>query len=1005
MSVIVRTKDRPQLLALALDSVVAQSHRPIELVVVNDGGEEVAELLESRLEALDGLRYVAHDAPHGRSAAANAGLQLATGDLLLFLDDDDEIDADHLAALVAALRANPGVAAAYAGVRLVADDGESLGELNRPFSYPRLVKGNYIPIHGVLFSRSLLDQGVRFDESLAVYEDWDFWLQVAQHTALFHVDRISASYRQGGGSGVGLGCSAADLHRHRARVLEKWLGHWSGEVIDLAFEDADREAREHVDGLERVNGDLARIRGELEQRCADHSAHISDLSTHLKNTEKAREAGVERFRSLAQAAAERGRSLTAECLRQMHESARRGALIEGYRQRVAEEVAWRRESEAELQRQLAESDAAIAGLRGEMARLETQIGALSGVLEAMRRSTSWRVSAPLRWVRRLLSGSPVGPVEYTTTAVSEAVEAEPPAPASAAAPPAPPVIEEPMVGPPQIDYPHWNRLFDTLDGVDLEVIRRRIDGYEYRPLISVLMPTYNSPERFLRQAIDSVRQQIYPHWELCIADDASTSPRVRAVLEEAVAADSRIKVCFREENGPICAASNRALALAEGEFVALLDHDDELPSHALYCVVEELHKHRDAQVIYSDEDKIDEEGRRSSPCFKPDWSPDLLLSHNMISRFGVYRTATVHAVGGFREGYQGAQDWDLALRVVEQAGDRQVRHLRRVLYHRRSVPGSTAGDLGTEAKPHAATSARRAIQDHLERRGVAARAEDSPLLPGTPRVRYSLPAQAGAISLIYLVEEGDAGWQGRLERLLEGLDGVSPEVVVAGVEGIPGDAARVAVGRGTSPAQTLNRAVARASGELLCFLSSRLEPLDGEWLTELASHAARPELGAVGARLLAADGRLRHAGTVFGIGDGVGYPHAGFSADHSGYCDRAMLIQNFLAVSGECLAVRRSAFEEVDGFDESEVSHCLHFVELCLRLVDRGYRNLWTPFAQLRAVVEVELEGGAQRADEIERLRARWSGPFRYDPYSHPAVILGGESPGLSWSPGVPPLY
>ncbi|HEY0094304.1 MAG TPA: glycosyltransferase, partial [Archangium sp.] len=262
-------------------------------------------------------------------------------------------------------------------------------------------------------------------------------------------------------------------------------------------------------------------------------------------------------------------------------------------------------------------------------------------------------------------------------------------------------------------YESWVQQYDTLDDADRAAIRHRLTGLPYQPLVSVVMPTYETSAPLLRQALDSVRRQLYPNWELCIADDASRSPHVRAILEEYAREDSRIRFVVRPRNGHISAASNSAIELVRGEFIALLDHDDELPEHALYHVIEELNAHPEADIVYSDEDKLDMQGRRFDAYFKPDWNLELFRSQNLISHLGVYRTSLVRAVGGFREGYEGSQDYDLALRVVERIPAAHIRHIPRVLYHWRAIPGSTALNVGE--KDYAGRAARRALEEHYAR--------------------------------------------------------------------------------------------------------------------------------------------------------------------------------------------------------------------------------------------------------------------------------------------------
>ena len=294
------------------------------------------------------------------------------------------------------------------------------------------------------------------------------------------------------------------------------------------------------------------------------------------------------------------------------------------------------------------------------------------------------------------------------------------------------------------EYRDWVRQYDTHDASSLRKLAERVARLPSRPLISVLLPTYNSPEKWLRRALDTVIGQAYPEWELCIADDASGKAHVRRVLEEYAARDPRIRVMFRGRNGHISAASNSALELARGEYVALLDHDDELSPNALLEVAEAICRHPQWKLIYSDEDKIDERGRRFDPYFKPDWNYDLFLGQNCISHLGVYRTDLVRSVGGFREGFEGSQDWDLALRVAERLRVDEIGHIPKVLYHWRAIAGSTAA--GLHQKNYALEAGRRAVAEHLRRVGL--KAEVSELTIGHLRITHELPAPAPLVSLI-----------------------------------------------------------------------------------------------------------------------------------------------------------------------------------------------------------------------------------------------------------------
>jgi glycosyltransferase involved in cell wall biosynthesis len=293
-------------------------------------------------------------------------------------------------------------------------------------------------------------------------------------------------------------------------------------------------------------------------------------------------------------------------------------------------------------------------------------------------------------------------------------------------------------------YRRWLRKWDVLDAPARAAIGRHVAAMADPPLFSIITPVYDPPEQWLRRCIESVRSQLYPHWELCLADDLSRAPHVRAVLEEYRLLDSRIKVCYRSENGHISAASNSALALATGQFCILLDHDDELTEQALYLAAAVLQTNPELDLLYSDEDKIDEKGRRFGPYFKPDWNPQLLTGQNMVSHMGVYRTALLREVGGFRLGHEGSQDWDLVLRVTERTRAARIHHIPQVLYHWRAIAGSTA--VNHAEKPYASQAATRVLSEHFARLGEAP--DIRPGFGSYFRAVHRLPSPLPLISIV-----------------------------------------------------------------------------------------------------------------------------------------------------------------------------------------------------------------------------------------------------------------
>ncbi len=563
-------------------------------------------------------------------------------------------------------------------------------------------------------------------------------------------------------------------------------------------------------------------------------------------------------------------------------------------------------------------------------------------------------------------------------------------------------------------YARWLDRYARVDDELRWAIREQTATLPYRPLLSIVMPTYNSPERWLRRALDSVLAQHYPHWELCVADDASTLLHVREVLQEYAARDPRVRLAFRERQGHISAASNSALALATGEFVALLDHDDELAEHALFLVAKYLNERPDADLLYSDEDKITEAGVRFDAYFKPDWNPDLLLSHNCFSHLGIYRTALLRRIGGFREGLEGSQDWDLALRAAAASAPERIVHIPHVLYHWRVVSGSAA--TGASAKPYAVDAAHRAIEDHLAARGVAAGVEQVTVGAASLfRVAYRLPEPEPRVLLVIAARGG----AGRLHATLTGVrDGThygAVDLVVALPAAASGPeretlaaaarAAGVPAWEGPDDAAAFTAwLLGRGEHGVIVFLDARLAPSSPAWLTELVAQATRPEVGAVGARLSHPDGAVHHAGLVIGLEGGVDYAHQGRSMLGAGYAGRANLVQNVSAVCGLCLAVSRGALVQAGGV-APDLDEGLGDVDLGLRLLQAGRRNVYTPYAQLR-VTDPRLRRApseAVRAGRADKVRALLRACFGVDSWADPAYSVQLDQRRASFLLGWPP--
>lgn len=579
------------------------------------------------------------------------------------------------------------------------------------------------------------------------------------------------------------------------------------------------------------------------------------------------------------------------------------------------------------------------------------------------------------------------------------------------------VLRTALIDPTSLDEPYetWVRRYDRLKPADRQRIREHIEQLTARPTISVLMPVYNPPIKWLKRAIRSVREQIYPHWELCIADDASTDPAVRKVLSDASRADQRIKVVYRGINGHISAASNSALETATGEYIALLDNDDELSEHALYHMAVEIADHPGADLFYSDEDKLDADGIRYHPYFKPEWNPDLMLSQNTVGHLAVYRRSAMLAVGGFRVGFEGAQDHDLALRVSERAAPDGIRHVPYILYHWRSIEGSTAR-AGSE-KGYAWAAGKKAVEEALNRRALAATVGEA--AGGIfYRLHYALPKTPPRVSLLIPTRDRVDLLRNCVRTILERTDYPDIEIVIIDNDSeqpetldyfreVSADK-RVKILKVSGPfnfSRLNNLAARQATGQVIGLVNNDIEVSDGGWLREMVSHALRPQVGAVGAKLLYGDGRVQHGGVILGIGGIAGHFHRFADRADYGYFGRASVAQNLSAVTAACLLLRRSVFEEVGGLDEENLAVAFNDVDFCLRIRERGYRLVWTPFAEL-----FHLESATRGSDETEARRPhfrremlymmkRWGAALRADPAYNPNLALDHEYPRLAFPP------
>jgi len=560
-----------------------------------------------------------------------------------------------------------------------------------------------------------------------------------------------------------------------------------------------------------------------------------------------------------------------------------------------------------------------------------------------------------------------------------------------------------------LGYDEWVRRYDTLTDVDRNEIRKRINSFGVRPLISVLMPVFNTPEPWLRKAIDSLRSQLYGNWELCIADDASTALHVRQILKEYENCDPRIRVVWREKNGHISASSNSALELVRGDFIAMLDHDDEISEHALYLVAEELNRNPELDFLYSDQDKIDTNGTRYDPYFKSDFNPDLLRSQNYVDHLAVFRTSIVRDIGGWRTAFDGSQDYDLVLRFIELTTPAKICHIPYVLYHWRAVPGSIASHVNE--KNYAPMRSRQALAEHLDRLGIQANVTSNYPDYSIHRVIYSLPKEVPLVSIIIPTMDGLEFLSRCIDGVLHKTDYVNIEVIIVNNRSVKTEThdylKSISKDRRIkildydfefNYSKINNFAVREAKGSILALLNNDVEVINGDWLTEMVSHALRPEIGAVGAKLYYPDDTIQHAGVFLGYKGRAGHIYRYASRYWMGHWARAVLVQNFTAVTAACMVLRRDVFEEVGGFDEQRLTITFNDVDLCLRIYEKGYRNLFTPHAELYHL-ESKTRGKLAYQVEEDYFENRWKHLINRDPAYNPNLTIESED----LAPAFPP--
>jgi glycosyltransferase involved in cell wall biosynthesis len=915
VSVIIRTKDRPELFLNALKSIAAQTYRPVEAVVVNDGGCDLdTEEMVSILGDVS-LNYVRLEDNRGRASAGNIGIENARGKYIGFLDDDDELYPHHISTLVSFLRGNS-YRIAYADSEIIRKEFNAetavMVEKERKvfssydFSYHDLVVGNYITLISILFSQDVLKEAGGFDEKFEVYEDWDIILRLGKDYPFYHISEVTSIYNQwNNGLQIAQSKESPQVRTAFSRIMEKHHKKITQEVI--------------------LN---------LKQK-------QESLDNELK------------------ALIERHAKLNAELL--VKDSAVR-------------------KNEAELH----QNELHISSLMDENMTLRSEINEINA-------SLGWKLLTKLRIVREKLFPPGTGRRKVYQRAIDLLKkrgvkgaflrllrELQP--------------IKRHEIN----QYRDW---INENEPTEADLIQQREDGlaFHYRPLVSIVVPVFNTNKEMLISMLESVLAQTYDNWELCVVDGDSNRPYIRDVLRSYQDRDNRIKIRFLPENKHISGNSNEALSFATGEFVGFLDHDDELAPFALFEIIKLLNKNSHLDFIYSDEDKLNEKGERLAPFFKPDWSIELLMSANYITHLSVIRKRIVDEIGGFREGYDGSQDYDLFLRVA--ARTERIGHVPKILYHWRIHRASAAGNIF--AKDYADSAGKKALKDFLKEKDIQAFVE-SGVGPTTYRVRYLIHGNP-LVSIIIPFRDKPELLKKCINSIFKKTSYKHFELILVSNGSTEKSTHKyletlkhysniklILYDKDFNYSSINNFAVKHAGGKYFLFLNNDTEVISEDWLSAMLEHAQRKEIGAVGCKLLYPDNRVQHAGIVLGMSGFAGHVFSGLHDHATSNYGHLGFVRNFLAVTGACMMVKREVFEEVRGFDERFIL-CGSDVDFCLKLHKNGYRNVYTPYAVLyhhEALTRGQDVSAIPSSDFVLSMRSYRNYLIEGDPFYNPNLSL-----------------
>ncbi|EOH86862.1 hypothetical protein UAS_01324 [Enterococcus asini ATCC 700915] len=945
VSVIVTCYNKAPFIKQCIESIFNQSIQTIELLVINDGStDESDEIIRKTIEKSPFKKtdYV-NQKNLGACLSRNIGLDWAVGEYILIVDGDNYLEPNHIEkSLNTLLESDSDIV--YCSLKN-SDTGEVLIEAP-DFSLGRLITVNFIDTCS-LFKKGILGSH-RFDPELnrLFMQDYDFFLSLIHSGAkATKVPNLYLNYRVLDNSQGNRG----DDRLKRIKWIEVYnyiiqkypeylnnqtthMGSWYRE-LNNQYEHKVEESNQNKNQLDELS-----IQHSFLQEKSDKLNRINDL-------------------------------LQKE--------------IEEQSKKIEEQSKKIEEQSKKIEEQLKELKLKEKTVRVKEMMIEdkdTHIFNIENQYADIMRSKTWKVGRALTAPVRVLKLSKqyidkvvrVYRVSGTKGVINKIKNKQ---------------VER------DSSYKDWivNR-----ESRDVSGDRKDLTKLAYEPLISILIPVYNVEKEWLNKCVESIQNQWYKNWEICLADDCSTKKETKETLKQLQNLDNRIKVVFRKENGHISEATNSALALAKGEFIALVDNDDELPANALYEVVKILNENQDLSLIYSDEDKIDEYGERFDPHFKPDWSPDLILNQNYVSHLGIYRTSIAREINGFRKGFEGAQDHDFLLRFVEKINRNEIAHIPKILYHWRAITGSTA--LASGEKNYAYDIGVKSVQEALKRRKINAVVKKG-RYPGVYDVKYDLVEEA-KVSIVIPTRNGYEDLKTCVDSIINkssypnyeiiiadnGSDDPKMQELFASYRELLGSRFKnVLLDMPFNYSRINNLAVEASSGKYLLFLNNDTSIISSDWIETMLGFCQFDRVGCVGAKLWYMDDTIQHGGVIVGLGGVAGHTFLNAGKDNPGYFSRLYTDYNYSAVTAACLMISKSDFNLVNGFDET-LEVAFNDIDLCLRVKALGRDNVWAHDAELYHY-ESKSRGYEDTPEkvkrfnrEIEKMQVRYGEELLHDP-------------------------